>query len=133
MMTMTALRRRGRGTPEVCRLAGVSFRQLDYWSRLGLVSPSVAECWGSGTRRLWSDDDVAAVRAVGLLMAHRIGHAAIAAALEALEARPAFVWVHAGAVGSGSLYDLVQVLSDPDDAVVVIKADDLWTGLVQAA
>ena len=37
---------------EVCRLAGCSYRQLDYWCRNGWISP-VIEAEGSGSQRLW--------------------------------------------------------------------------------
>ena len=27
--------------PDVCRIVGISYRQLDYWARTDLVTPSV--------------------------------------------------------------------------------------------
>lgn len=50
--------------PEVCDLTGVTYRQLDYWARTELVRPSVADAKGSGTQRLYDDDDVALIRLV---------------------------------------------------------------------
>lgn len=44
-------------TPEVCRLTGVSYRQVDYWSRIGVIVPSVA-ARGSGSHRRWSADQL---------------------------------------------------------------------------
>ena len=38
----------GRRTAEI---VGISYRQLDYWARTGLVTPSLAEARGSGSRR----------------------------------------------------------------------------------
>jgi hypothetical protein len=38
----------GRRTAEV---VGISYRQLDYWARTDLVTPSLAEARGSGSRR----------------------------------------------------------------------------------
>lgn len=52
-------------TREVCDAAGVSYRQLDYWCRLGLVRPSLADATGSGSRRRWSTHDAAIVRVLG--------------------------------------------------------------------
>lgn len=43
---------------QVCVLTGVTYRQLDYWARTGLVVPSVAEARGSGTQRRYSVDDL---------------------------------------------------------------------------
>jgi len=51
---------------EVCDLAGVTYRQLDYWTRIGLVEPSVAVANGSGSRRCWTADDLARVNRVRL-------------------------------------------------------------------
>jgi DNA-binding transcriptional MerR regulator len=42
---------------EVCRLSGISYRQLDYWDRRLFVSPSVGAS-GSGSRRRWSRDSI---------------------------------------------------------------------------
>lgn len=56
-----------RGT-EVCALAGISFRQLDYWARTELVWPSVADARGSGSSRRWSREDVAYIRLIRELL-----------------------------------------------------------------
>lgn len=44
-------------THEVCELTGLSFRQLDYWARLGVIWPAV-EARGSGSHRVWSEQQV---------------------------------------------------------------------------
>jgi len=50
-------------TPEVRALTGATFRQLDYWARIGALVPSLhgAGSPGTGGRRRWSDRDAAAV------------------------------------------------------------------------
>ena len=48
----------GYRVPEVTRLVGISYRQLDYWTRTGLVRPSIREAGGSGTQRLYSFQDL---------------------------------------------------------------------------
>ncbi|HEV8683578.1 MAG TPA: MerR family transcriptional regulator, partial [Actinomycetota bacterium] len=47
----------GYRVPDVCRIVGISYRQLDYWTRTGLVRPSVRDARGSGTQRLYSFQD----------------------------------------------------------------------------
>lgn len=42
----------------VCKLVGLTYRQLDYWNRTGLIAPSIAEGSGSGTQRLYSKRDI---------------------------------------------------------------------------
>lgn len=54
-------------SPQACRLAGITYRQIDYWARVGLVAPSIAEAAGSGTARRYSACDVLCLRLVGLL------------------------------------------------------------------
>ncbi|MER3521022.1 MAG: MerR family transcriptional regulator, partial [Acidimicrobiia bacterium] len=55
---------------EVCEVAGVTYRQLDYWSRTGLVKPGIKDASGSGTRRLYSFKDLVLIRAIkGLIEA----------------------------------------------------------------
>jgi DNA-binding transcriptional MerR regulator len=44
--------------PEVCRLIGISYRQLDYWASTGLTAPSVQPAMGSGSQRLYSFEDL---------------------------------------------------------------------------
>jgi len=44
--------------PIVYKLVGITYRQLDYWARTGLVTPSVRAADGSGTQRLYSFTDV---------------------------------------------------------------------------
>lgn len=43
---------------QVCALAGITYRQLDYWCRSGLVEPSMAAAKGSGSQRLYTDLDL---------------------------------------------------------------------------
>lgn len=49
-------------TNEVASLAGCSFRQLDYWSRNGVLEPSIVTAAGAGTRRAYSFADVERAR-----------------------------------------------------------------------
>jgi DNA-binding transcriptional MerR regulator len=54
--------------PQVCRLVGISYRQLDYWARTGLLTPSVASARGSGTQRLYSYKDVLEIKVIKRLL-----------------------------------------------------------------
>ncbi len=54
--------------PDVCRIVGISYRQLDYWARTGLVTPSVRDARGSGTQRLYSFRDLVALRVIKQLL-----------------------------------------------------------------
>ena len=58
----------GYRVPEVCRIVGISYRQLDYWARTGLVRPSVRDAGGSGTQRLYSFQDLLQLKVVKSLL-----------------------------------------------------------------
>ncbi len=58
----------GYRVPEVCRIVGISYRQLDYWARTGLVTPSVRDAGGSGTQRLYSFRDLVQLRVIKKLI-----------------------------------------------------------------
>jgi DNA-binding transcriptional MerR regulator len=56
-----------RGTT-ACRAAGITYRQLDYWARTGLVEPSVRGATGSGTQRLYGFRDILVLKVVKRLL-----------------------------------------------------------------
>ncbi len=51
-----------------CSAAGISYRQLDYWARTGLVEPSVRSATGSGTSRLYGFRDILVLKIVKRLL-----------------------------------------------------------------
>lgn len=58
----------GYRVPIACQVAGITYRQLDYWARTGLVRPSVRGAKGSGSQRLYSFKDILVLKIVkGLL------------------------------------------------------------------
>ncbi len=58
----------GYRVPEVTKLVGISYRQLDYWARTGLVTPSIREAGGSGTQRLYSFRDLVQLKVIKKLL-----------------------------------------------------------------
>ncbi|MEY3019649.1 MAG: hypothetical protein RLZZ272_633 [Actinomycetota bacterium] len=54
--------------PAVCAIVGITYRQLDYWARTGIVEPSLRRAVGSGTVRLYSFDDLVRLRVVRRLL-----------------------------------------------------------------
>jgi DNA-binding transcriptional MerR regulator len=54
--------------PTACKAAGITYRQLDYWARTGLVEPSVRAATGSGTQRLYSFRDILVLKVVKRLL-----------------------------------------------------------------
>jgi DNA-binding transcriptional MerR regulator len=56
--------RKGFGVAAVLRLTDVSYRNLDYWARTGLVRSSIRQAAGKGTRRVYAFEDLVALRVV---------------------------------------------------------------------
>jgi DNA-binding transcriptional MerR regulator len=54
--------------PTACAAAGITYRQLDYWARTGLVEPSVRPASGSGTQRLYGFRDILVLKVVKSLL-----------------------------------------------------------------
>jgi DNA-binding transcriptional MerR regulator len=54
--------------PTACAATGITYRQLDYWARTGLVEPSVRPAYGSGSQRLYSFRDVVVLKIVKRLL-----------------------------------------------------------------
>jgi DNA-binding transcriptional MerR regulator len=51
------------------KIVGITYRQLDYWDKTGLIRPSVQRAKGRGSRRLYSFEDLVELRVVAKLLA----------------------------------------------------------------
>ena len=54
--------------PTACSAAGITYRQLDYWARTGLIEPSVRSATGSGSQRLYGFRDILILRVIKRLL-----------------------------------------------------------------
>lgn len=59
-------------TSTVAKLTGLSIRQLDSWQRNGFFVPSISAAHGSGSRMLYSFDDVVQLRLIAKLKSQGI-------------------------------------------------------------
>jgi len=73
--------------PMACRAAGITYRQLDYWARTGLVEPTVRSATGSGTHRLYSFRDILVLKIVKRLLDTGVSLQQIRAAVDHLRER----------------------------------------------
>jgi DNA-binding transcriptional MerR regulator len=73
--------------PVACAAAGITYRQLDYWARTGLVLPSVRGAAGSGTQRLYGFRDILVLRIVKRLIDTGVSLPNIRAAVDHLAER----------------------------------------------
>jgi DNA-binding transcriptional MerR regulator len=72
-----------------CHAVSISYRQLDYWARTGLVVPSIRDASGSGTQRLYSFRDMVVLKVVKRLLDAGVSLQNIRRAIEALRSRGA--------------------------------------------
>lgn len=93
--------------------AGVTYRQIDFWCRTGVLTPSIQPASGSGSQRVYSAADVEALQVLGLL--RRVGEWNRGA----LQAIAAHVQQH-GQVGTVDVIPGVQV--DVDRLVAEVFA-----------
>jgi DNA-binding transcriptional MerR regulator len=73
--------------PTACSAAGITYRQLDYWARTGLVEPSVRGAHGSGSQRLYGFRDILVLKVVKRLLDTGISLQQIRAAVHHLRDR----------------------------------------------
>ncbi len=73
--------------PTACSAAGITYRQLDYWARTGLVEPSVRGAAGSGSQRLYSFRDILVLKVVKRLLDTGVSLQNIRTAVEHLRER----------------------------------------------
>ncbi|MGP0026446.1 MAG: MerR family transcriptional regulator [Streptosporangiaceae bacterium] len=104
--------------PTACAAAGITYRQLDYWARTGLVEPSVRGAHGSGSQRLYGFRDILVLKVVKRLLDTGISLQQIRAAVHHLRDR-----------GTGDLAE-VTLMSDgvsvyectsPDEVVDLLQ------------
>jgi DNA-binding transcriptional MerR regulator len=77
----------GYRAPQVCSLVGITYRQLDYWARTGLIKPSIQSAQGSGTQRRYSFTDIVQLKVVKRLLDAGMSLKKIRSAMEILAAQ----------------------------------------------
>ncbi len=70
-----------------CSAAGITYRQLDYWARTGLVEPSIRTASGSGTQRLYGFRDILVLKIVKRLLDAGVSLQNIRTAVDHLRSR----------------------------------------------
>jgi DNA-binding transcriptional MerR regulator len=67
-VTIGATEELGYRAPQVCRIVGITYRQLDYWARTDLLKPSLQAAKGSGSQRLYSFTDIVQLKVIKRLL-----------------------------------------------------------------
>lgn len=104
--------------PTACTAAGISYRQLDYWARTGLVEPSVRPASGSGTQRLYSFRDILVLKVVKRLLDTGISLQQIRSAVAHLRERGSANLAEVTLMSDGvSVYEFTS----PDEVVDLLQ------------
>ena len=75
----------GFGSKVVLDLTGITYRQLDYWARTRLVGASIRQATGPGSRRVYSFEDLVALRVIARLLDAGVSLQAVRRAVEYLK------------------------------------------------
>jgi DNA-binding transcriptional MerR regulator len=70
--------------PQVCSIVGITYRQLDYWARTGLLHPSISVARGSGSQRRYSYTDLVQLKVIKRLLDAGVSLQAARRAIECL-------------------------------------------------
>ena len=73
--------------PVACKVVGITYRQLDYWARTGLVEPTIRCAKGSGSQRLYSFKDILVLKVVKRLLDTGVSLQQIREAIDHLKSR----------------------------------------------
>jgi DNA-binding transcriptional MerR regulator len=105
----------GYRAPQVCGLVGITYRQLDYWARTGLIKPSIQSAQGSGTQRRYSFTDIVQLKVVKRLLDAGMSLKKIRSAMEILAAQ----------LASNNPLNDVTLLSDGATIFAAHSADEV--------
>lgn len=73
--------------PVAAKAADITYRQLDYWARIGLVIPEVRDASGSGSARLYSFRDILMLKVIKRLLSAGVSLQQIRTAVDYLRDR----------------------------------------------
>lgn len=125
-------------TDQVCALASVTYRKMDYWTRMGLVVPAV-EAAGSGTCRRFDIDELFIICVIAELMDLKAGTTCasrVATQLRMVAAEPRgtvepldgriFIdvdgFIRSGTMAAGYVIDLAAIRSKLDTRAAEMTA-----------
>ena len=104
--------------PTACAAAGITYRQLDYWARTGLVEPSVRPAGGSGTQRLYSFRDILMLKVVKRLLDTGVSLQNIRSAVDHLRERGVADLTEITLMSDGTT---VYACTSPDEVVDLVQ------------
>ena len=129
--------------PQACKIVGITYRQLDYWTRTSLIMPSVQAAVGSGSQRLYSFNDLLQLKIIKNLLDAGMSLQKVREALDYARSALADDWSKATIVADGKgvyaltsqeeVFDLLRKGQGVLGAVVAVDAirEELQGSLVE--
>jgi DNA-binding transcriptional MerR regulator len=112
--------------PTACAIAGISYRQLDYWARTELIEPSIQTATGSGSLRLYSFTDLLLLKIVKKLLDAGVSLQNIRSAVEHLRNRGNENLANITLMSDGaSVYECLS----PEDVIDIVKGGQAVFGI----
>ena len=112
---------RGYRAPQVCRMVGITYRQLDYWARTGFMVPSLQQARGSGSQRLYSFGDLVQLKVIKRLLDAGMDLRRIRTAFAALSnQRESWSWED-GEVTLASDGASIYALKNPQEVIDLLR------------
>jgi DNA-binding transcriptional MerR regulator len=102
---------------QAAKVVGITYRQLDYWARTDLLTPSLHDAEGSGSRRRYSYQDLLELRVIKTLLDAGIKLTAVREVFDYLRKHVSSDIAAAHLVINGSSV----VLCDGDQLIDVLK------------
>ena len=112
-------------TPQVCRIAQVTFRQLDYWTRNEVIVPETP-AHGSGSQRRFKGAQVRDVAMAGRLRELGVSLDAIEEVLRVVhDAEGALIVIAPEFVRAVAPDEVSQAIADANGAAIIVSPDSL--------
>lgn len=114
--------------PTATKIVGITYRQLDYWTRTGLITPSIQEATGSGTQRLYSFNDLLQMKVIKSLLDAGLSLQKVRDAIEYVQTNMADEWTKATIVSDGD--QIYACMSEAELFDVMRRGQGVLGGIV---
>ena len=114
--------------PEVCKITGITYRQLDHWTTSKLISASIRNLKGSGFHRIYSFQDIIQIKLVNKLREAGVSLQKIRIALKNIES----ILGDDTQISDVSIFSdgkSIYVISDNDQMIDLLKSGQAVFGI----
>src|SRR5210317_696115 len=114
--------------PEVCKITGITYRQLDHWTTSSLIDASIRNIKGSGFHRIYSFQDIIQIKLVNKLREAGVSLQKIRIALKNIQ-KVLGDDISISGVSGFSDGKSIYVISDNDQMIDLLKKGQAGFGI----